>query len=265
MKLDRDERLTVSINEADLVLIGIGEEWGISFDKMIEEPTFAVNFQKLRTEQIKEYAVPYLQREYLKTCHLENLKRAYRNLYSLVKDKDYFIVSMNKDRYPVQMGFQESKCVFPCGGYEMLQCDSGCNCEIIDADPIGESIYNMINNNEEVKEVDFPHCEDCGKPLVFNNIEASRYLEEGYKKRWNDYMKWLQGTVNKKLCLLELGVGMRFPTVIRWPFEKTIFYNQKAQMFRIHHVLSQPTENIQDRCFSKKEDSVTYMANLFVT
>lgn len=265
MKLMNDGELTGFIKDADLVLIGIGEEWGISFEEMIKEPSFHVQFQKLKTEQDKEQFVPYLQREYLKECQNEEMVRAYKNLLCLLENKDYFLISMNKDRFPLQTGFKEDRCVFPCGGYEYLQCDKGCSSQLLDASDIADNIYREICRGEDMQKIEIPRCRDCGTSLVFNNIEAEKYVEAGYLEAWDKYMKWLQKTVNRKLCLLELGVGLRFPSVIRWPFEKTTFYNQKARMFRIHHNLSQSAENIQDRCCSKEENSVTYMANLFVS
>lgn len=265
MKLKNNEELTASVKDADMVLVGIGEEWGISFEKMMQDPSFVENFQKLPTELEKERFVPYLQRAYLKDGPKGELEKAYENLLCLLRDKDYFLISMNKDKFPVQMGFEGDRCVFPCGSYESFQCDKGCNGEIIDASDAAERIYGEICKDRDIEKIEIPCCNHCKAPLVFNNIEAEKYVEAGYLVAWDRYMKWLQKTVNRKLCLLELGVGLRFPSVIRWPFEKTAFYNQKAKMFRIHHSLSQSTENIQDRCCSKEEDSVTYMANIFVS
>ena len=59
--------------------------------------------------------------------------------------------------------------------------------------------------------------------------------------------RYLQGTINKKVCLLEIGVGMKYPSVIRWPFEKITFYNQKSELFRVHSRLYQISEEIKDR------------------
>ena len=64
MKLKNDEELTAFIKDADLILIGIGEEWGISFEEMIKVPSFISRFQKLKTEQDRERFVPYLQRQF---------------------------------------------------------------------------------------------------------------------------------------------------------------------------------------------------------
>lgn len=259
MKLDKKQTLIDAINEADLVLIGIGEEWAVTFDDMLKDAGFFEDFAKMKTEEQKNAFVPVLQREYLKEIRDAKLKEAYTNLLELVKDKNYFVLSMNQDRYPVVCGFHEDRVVFPCGGYVALQCDVGCTDELKDG-AVCDEIYQKIHTNTDVDGLAMPTCEKCGKELVFNNVKAVKYVETGYLPMWERYMKWLQGTVNKKLCLIELGVSMRYPSVIRWPFEKTTFYNQKAKLFRIHHSLSQSAENIGDRCYTCDENSVVYMA-----
>ena len=42
------------------------------------------------------------------------------------------------------------------------------------------------------------------------------------------YMKWQTGTINRSLVILELGEGFATPTVMRWPFEKIIYFNRKS-------------------------------------
>lgn len=264
MKLQDKELLKEAVKEADLVLIGIGEEWGVSFDDMMKETSFSDRYSLLSTEEEREWFVPYLQWSYYNTIHNESLKKAYENLYCLLKEKNYFILSMNLDRYPEFVGLKKDRCVYPCGGYTHLQCDEGCDRMIVEAASLAENVYDHLTEGKIAK-TDIVSCPQCGKPMVFNNILAQSYVEEGYLPAWNTYMKWLQGTVNKKLCLLELGVSLRFPSVIRWPFERTVFYNQKAKMFRIHHSLSQTAENIGDRCFSAEENSLHYIENLFVS
>lgn len=264
MKLRDQEMLKGAVQEAELVLVGIGEEWGVSFDDMMKETSFSDAYTRLSTDQEREQFVPYLQWKYYKDVHSPVLQKAYENLYHLLDGKNYFILSMNLDRYPDLLGFKKDRCVYPCGGYTHLQCDEGCCETLIEAELPAEKICAHILEGK-TGEPDIINCPHCGKPMVFNNILAQSYVEAGYLSAWNTYMKWLQGTVNKKLCLLELGVSLRIPSVIRWPFEKTTFYNQKAKMFRIHHSLSQAAENIGDRCFSVDENSLQYMENLFVS
>lgn len=77
-------------------------------------------------------------------------------------------------------------------------------------------------------------CPTCGAPLKFHTVTNPDYLESGYLPQWEHYKKWLTATLNKKLCILELGVDFTFPHVIRFPFEKTAFYNKKAAFVRVN-------------------------------
>ena len=85
-------------------------------------------------------------------------------------------------------------------------------------------------------------------------------------KQWDKYKKWLQGTVNRNVCILELGVGMKYPTVIRWPFEKITFFNNKAKLFRVHSRLYQITEEIKEKSYGlcqKPEDFIRELSKAF--
>lgn len=79
---------------------------------------------------------------------------------------------------------------------------------------------------------------------------AAPYLYPEDEENWNDYMKWLGFTLNRHLLVLELGVGFANPMVIRFPFEKTVFLNQKSKMYRVHPTLPQVTAEISGRGIS---------------
>ena len=86
--------------------------------------------------------------------------------------------------------------------------------------------------------------------------------EEGKTTRWERYMKWLQGTLNKKVLILELGVGMKFPSVIRWPFEKVAYFNQKAGFYRVNETLYQLTEELKEKGISIPKNSIDWLFGL---
>ena len=97
-----------------------------------------------------------------------------------------------------------------------------------------------------------------------NRIQNRKYSEEGYLKQWQLYMKWLQGSMNRKLCVLELGVGMKYPSVIRWPFEKVAFINQKAKFIRVHDFLYQLTEDLNEKGISVQMSPIEFLRNEIV-
>ncbi len=80
------------------------------------------------------------------------------------------------------------------------------------------------------------------------------------EEQWNGYMNWLSRTLNRKLVVLELGEGFLRPTIIRWPFEKTVAINQKACMYRVHKTFYQIPDEIRERATAVKADSVEFVA-----
>lgn len=96
----------------------------------------------------------------------------------------------------------------------------------------------------------------CGSEAAGNVVTNEDYDESIYLSQWEVYTKWLQNTLNHKLCVLELGVGFQYPTVIRFPFEKVVYFNQKARLIRVHSKLSQLTPEVGERGVSVGESPV---------
>ncbi len=86
---------------------------------------------------------------------------------------------------------------------------------------------------------------------------AAPFVYPEDEENWADYMKWLGFTLNRHLLVLELGVGFANPMVIRFPFEKTVFLNQKSKMYRVHPTLPQVTAEIGERGFALQGDPLT--------
>lgn len=64
---------------------------------------------------------------------------------------------------------------------------------------------------------------------------------------WENYMKWLQLTLNKNLVVMEFGVSFKYPDIIRFPFEKVVYYNKKAEFVRVNEVFYQLPKEISDK------------------
>lgn len=90
---------------------------------------------------------------------------------------------------------------------------------------------------------------------------AEEEVRYAHPSRWETYMKWLQGTLHKKLLVLELGVGLRYPDVIRFPFEKTVYLNLQSTLIRIHDKLFQLPVQLKNRGISMSEDAVRLFAD----
>ncbi len=81
--------------------------------------------------------------------------------------------------------------------------------------------------------------------------------EPDNQESWDKYLHWLSFTLNQKLCVLELGVGFAHPNLVRFPFEKTVYFNQKARYIRVSEKFPQLSAEIADRGEAVKEDPVT--------
>lgn len=174
----------------------------------------------------------------------EDVKEGYEALARLLEGKDYFIVTLNTDGKIFESSLDEKRITAPCGNVHWFQCDKGCTKDIWEE---GEAVSGI--------------CPHCGGPLVPNTVHAQKYIEEGYLPQWNVYRQWLSGTLNRKLTVLELGVGFEYPGIIRWPFEKTVYYNNKAKMYRVHKKFFQVSEELKEKAEGIQRDSVEFVVD----
>ena len=105
-------------------------------------------------------------------------------------------------------------------------------------------------------------CPHCKAPLTGNTVDAETYIEEGYLPRWEAYKKWQTGTLNRRLVILELGEGFKRPAVMRWPFEKIGFFNQKSAFYRVHTTFYQMPKEMGERAVGIEADSVAFIRGL---
>ena len=229
--------------EADMVLVGIGEVFQDKFEEI-----------KVVDEKNPSIWEEYARKKYLDTCSSNEITEAYEKLEKVLEGKNYFIVTLCTDDKIYKTNIKPDRIVAPCGSYSLLQCEEVCT----------EDIYLLELYKDTLEKGLEPICPKCGKRLVMNHIGVKKYSEEGYLDKWNLYIKWLQGSLNKKICILELGVGMKYPTVIRWPFEKVAFINQKAKFTRVHEQLYQLTEDIKENGISIRENPVDFLRNQIV-
>lgn len=251
------EQVASAIREAQLVLIGIGEEFDAKRSLKKNEEFLRV------TEGIRnEWLLPYIEKYFLTFLSAEYVE-IYRKLADCLQQKNYFVISLCQDGMIRQVGLDETRITEPCGTYEKMQCAEVCHKELHDIpDGFMEQIELLVKGKIQEEDLEQPVCPVCGKPLVFNRVETENYIEEGYLENWQKYRLWLQGTVNKKLCVLELGVGMKYPTVIRWPFEKVVFFNQKSVLYRVHSKLFQMTEELKERGYGICSSPIEFLKEL---
>ena len=192
---------------------------------------------------------------------------ALRKLAGLLEGKNYFVVSVSTNSQIARTPWREGRLVMPCGSILRKQCILG-DGELEelsreDGEKLNRAMEELYQGHfsPEVKSF-LGQCPRCGSSLVLNNVYGEEYDEKGYLDQWHMYTKWLQGTLNRKLLVLELGVGMRFPSVVRWPFEKAAFLNQKAFFARVNEELYQLDENLSGKGCGIPQNAVDWLCRL---
>lgn len=204
--------------------------------------------------------IPYLRAEYSRTESAEvEYQEALHKLAALLEGKNYFVVTLTPDDRIYNTKMNPERIVAPCGTYRYQQCSD--NCENSNLFQVQESFSDRIRQAESLLDIQKSFCKHCNKELVYNLYTEQHYDESGYLEQWNAYQKWIGESLNKKICVLELGVGFGLPSIIRWPFEKITYFNQKAKLIRVHDKFWQLPKEIMERSVSYSKKPVDLFAN----
>ena len=248
--------ISETIRKSDFVLIGLGEELQYDWNTMSENK----RYNEIAERQENEHIIQFCQKYLIEKTHDGAIDKAYDNLLSLLNGKNYFIVSTLIDDIIYSHGFDNERIVTPCGGYKKLQCSFNADHDIKDI-PAGY-MKHVADYFEGIRD-DIPeklNCPECGHSLIMNQIGIENYAEKGYLARWKNYMEWLMGTVNHSICIIELGEGIRFPSVIREPFEKMVIFNLKSKFYRINEKLYQVSDGISERSSTVACSALKFMS-----
>lgn len=253
------EKLKQKLLKAEKILVGIGEEFEEP-DFLEKQPCYTELGQDIRKAKM-QWIMPYIHGKLLKED--TGLSNALTALGELLKDKDYFVISVCMNGKLKEAGLDPERVVEPCGSYENMQCIAGCAGSVSASDEkLLTETETYLLGKKSWDQMELPACPICGKSMVFNNLYAEHYLEEGYSPNWKNYTDWLQDTVNRELCILELGAGMLFAGIHRFRFEKIVGLNNKSSLVRIHEKLYQIPEEIADRSVGIAQNAVEFMAQM---
>ncbi|WP_278552964.1 NAD-dependent protein deacetylase [Companilactobacillus farciminis] len=156
---------------------------------------------------------------FLHTTQHAEVRKPFRDLQEILKDKDYFILTTNQDTQAIK-AFPEEKVAQIQGDHRYFQCSQQCSDEVWDAvKPVEEMIQAMGDDTKVPTEL-IPRCPNCGAeafPWVRgygNFLEGTRYHQE-YQKISDDVLNHLH---DDHLLLIELGVGRMTRMFIQEPF-----------------------------------------------
>ena len=172
--------------------------------------------------------------------YMDAPKPVYRELYDLVKDKDYFVLTTNVDHCFQKAGFDKRRLFYTQGDYGVFQCSVPCHKETYDnAEIIRKMIevqgYVIAENGEinlpegivpkmEVPAELIPHCSKCGKPMSMNLRADDTFVEDGgWHKAEQRYSDFLCRHQNMRVLFLEAAVGFNTPTIVKYSFWRMVY------------------------------------------
>lgn len=203
----------------------------------------------------------------------------YPNLLSLVKDKDYFVLTTNVDHQFQRAGFDKKRMFYTQGDYGLLQSIDPKLPNTFDNEEI---IMNMmedqgfVKNDEGVFELPkdgkikmdissklIPVCPDDGKRMVPNLRADDTFVEDAGWHRANErYNDFCRRHENMHVLYLELGVGMNTPVIIKFPFWREVEHNKKAFYACINYGDAGTDRSIADRSICMDEDIAKVLRDL---
>ena len=152
----------------------------------------------------------------------------YKTLLSLVKDKDYFVLTTNVDHQFQKAGFDKHRLFYTQGDYGLFQCLEPCCQKTFDNEEFIRRMYNEQKNMRVPFEL-IPKCPECGKPMTMNLRADDKFVQdEGWYKARERYADFLRRHEGMHMLFLDLGVGFNTPVIIKYPFWQITAKNPNA-------------------------------------
>ncbi|MBR0267537.1 MAG: hypothetical protein IJQ71_08930 [Clostridia bacterium] len=172
-------------------------------------------------------------------------KPVYPQLLSLVKDKDYFVLTTNVDHQFQLAGFDKKRLFYTQGDYGLFQSVDPANRKTYDNETWvmrAMEAQGFVRNEEGVFDVPedrkilmripsslIPACPDDNGPVTMNLRGDDSFVEdEGWNLAAKRYDEYLDAHEHGRILYLELGVGGNTPVIIKFPFWKMTMANPEA-------------------------------------
>ena len=248
---DQIDRAAKNIRNTDCVIIGAGAGASTAVGIQYGGKRFTDNF----AEFIKKYGEYYMTDMYAAGFYPYPSEEAkwgywskhalmnrfdppalplYTELYDIVKNKEYFVLTTNVDHQFYKAGFDEKRIFATQGDYGKIQCQKACHPKTYDAKDLFRKMDKARRDCLIPSEL-VPKCPVCGGNMAMN-LRCDNYFveDEAWHEAADRYAGFLEQHKDKKVVLLELGVGFNTPIIIRFPFEKMVRENSSYSLIRMN-------------------------------
>ncbi len=258
-----------AIKQADYIIIGAGsglstaagllysgEKFEKDFREFIEKYHFgnlySASFYEFKTQEEKW---AFFAKMIKLNRYNEKPLKLYQELYEIVKNKEYFVLSTNVDGQFYNSGFDKDKVFEVQGDYSYLQCENACHNKLYDNKELVEKWLRNTKNCKIPSDL-VMKCPVCGGNMDMNLRKDANFVQdENWYRQSEKYEDFLSRSKGKNVVLLEIGVGFNTPGIIRFPFEQMTANNVKTTLIRINKDYPNPMLEIRNRIISFDEDT----------
>ena len=262
------EKIKKLINDADYVLIGAGsglstsagiEYSGKRFEDNFKDYIIKYHFTDMYTagfygfETDEEKWGYWAKHMYINDIGMKATD-LYKKILEIVKSKEYFVITTNVDDQFYKAGFDKNRIFAPQGSYAYVQCSRACHNKIYNATDMVKKMLDKIVDCKIPSNL-IPKCPVCGEKMDVNLRRDAYFVQDDNWYRQNrKYGEFIENAKNKKVVLLEFGVGFNTPIIIRFPFEQMTLQNKQWNLVRINKDNIMTWFDIDDKSILVKDD-----------
>ena len=289
---DKTALIREKIQQADAVVIGAGAGLstaagftysGERFEKYFADFREKYGFSDMYSggfynyDTLEEYWA-YWSRYIYVNRYMDPPTDLYKQLFQLVENKDYFVLTTNVDHCFQKAGFDKNRMFYTQGDYGLFQCSKPCHHETYDNE---ESVKKMVVSQGYRIEAGkltvpegtqirctvptelVPQCPKCGRPMSMNLRSDSTFVQDaGWEAAAKRYEKFMEDHRGKKMVFLELGVGYNTPGIIKYNFWQYAYNWQQAFYVCINKGEADIPSEIREKSVGIDADIAEVLKNL---
>ena len=196
--------------------------------------------------------------------YIDAPKPVYQELLSLVKDKDYFVVTTNVDHQFQRAGFDKKRLFYTQGDYGLFQSVNSSMQKTYDneewvmkameAQGFVKDEHGIFQVSEDgilsmkIPTALIPKCPDDGSDVTMNLRADDSFVEDGgWHRASAAYADFLRRHESLHVLYLELGVGANTPVIIKFVLHRLTKENRLSTYACINYGEAYAPEEIADR------------------
>lgn len=245
---DKTALIREKIQQADAVVIGAGAGLstaagftysGERFEKYFADFGEKYGFSDMYSGGFYDYNTleeywAYWSRYIYVNRYMDPPTDLYKQLFQLVENKDYFVLTTNVDHCFQKAGFDKNRMFYTQGDYGLFQCSKPCHRGTYDNE---EAVKKMvISQGYRIKAGKLtipegtqirrtvptelvPRCPKCGRSMSMNLRADNTFVQDaGWEAAAKCYEKFMEDHRGQNVVFLELGVGYNTPGIIKYNF-----------------------------------------------